>query len=227
MLAFPLRAVALRKFERNPTPSNKATGFPFSSRKRKLPLCSFTRRTSGLKAVEAGRVGSAPSGVVGITGGAAFAGAPGITASARSGAFVGRRHFPFSFCFHTTCGWMSETSLITSRPENNEAICTRSRNASACRKSPPPVSSAFGIVMPVNFKPHHGVTLIRWIFSVVPSRSLSSCSIRACVPRDCTYKFTAKSATTKTTPIASASQSARRVTFFTSERYAASVLRKD
>jgi len=102
----------------------------------------------------------------------------------------GNLHFPSASCGHTTVGFTSATSLITSLLEKTESKRTRSRNVFASRKFPGPPEELCAIVIPLSSSPPHGVKLMLRIRRLVPSRRLSSCRIFACAPCDCTYRFT-------------------------------------
>src|SRR4051812_42398435 len=116
MLALPRSSVDLRRVERNPTFSKVATGFPFTSRKWKLPFVRFTRRTSGVNGfsitspvlgpstgtLDAGGLVARPVAVEGgpaAGGGAGSSG--GVSCFAYSG-MEGRRHWPSLFWAQTT-----------------------------------------------------------------------------------------------------------------------------
>ena len=76
----------------------------------------------------------------------------------------GSRHFPSAFWAQTTSGLINEISLITRRWEKRDPNLIRSRKVFAVRKSAKTPGWLWGIVMPLNFNPAHGVTLIRlWL----------------------------------------------------------------
>src|SRR6202045_489702 len=95
--------------------------------------------------------------------------------SGRSGRKSGNRHLPSAFCGQTTFGLTSDTSLITSLLEKREKKEMRRPKFFASRKLPLAPVSPCAMVMPLSFKPLHGVTLTRPIFNVAPNRWRSSC----------------------------------------------------
>ena len=140
--------------------------------------------------------------------------------SGRSRRKSGNRHFPSEFCGQTTLGLTSDTSLITSRREKREKNAIRRPKFFASRKLPPVPAVPCAMVMPLSFKPLHGVTLMRPIFKVAPKRWRSSCWILACVPCDCTYRLRARKRTAPRINNPPMKINARRPNFCTRRRYA-------
>ncbi len=110
-----------------------------------------------------------------VKGAASVIGSGGGPGLAGSGGIDGTRHFPSAFWAQTTSGLINEISLITRRCEKRDPNLIRSRKVFAVRKSAETPGWLCGMVMPLSFSPHHGVTLIWRTCSVVPSRWLSSC----------------------------------------------------
>src|SRR5438046_10706950 len=71
----------------------------------------------------------------------------------------GNLHFPSASCGHTTVGFTSATSLITSLLEKSESKRTRSRNVFASRKFPGADEELCAIVIPLRSSPPTGVML--------------------------------------------------------------------
>src|SRR2546423_5357574 len=140
--------------------------------------------------------------------------------SERSGRKSGNRHLPSPFCGQTTFGLTNDASLITSRLEKREKKAMRRPKFFASRKLPLVPVVPCAMVMPLSFRPLHGVTLTRPIFNVAPKRWRSSCWILACVPCDCTYRFRARKTTAPKNDSPAIEARMKRANFCTGRRYA-------
>src|SRR5438128_4076477 len=178
--ALPRNATALRTAERNSTPSKAATKFLERSRKRKSPPLTLTRRISGtnvpVAAVfldELSLRGCLDFG--GFRGGIPVSGSREFSFSDRftgsSGAIEafswlcsgkpGNLHLPSAFCGQITFGSARDTCVITKRREKSDSNLIRSPKVFASRKLGDPAAETSGMVIPLNFRPPHGVTLTR------------------------------------------------------------------
>ena len=138
-------------------------------------MVRFTRRTSGLNGPDAalGHTPAAGGGAGSVerrdAGGGSPRGAGAVVPRSATGARrLNRRSRQPPFAIRVLRPddlRVNERNFLDHQAarEKSEPNRTRNRKASACKKLPGTVSFACGMVMPVSFRPHHGVTLMRRI----------------------------------------------------------------